>query len=78
MDNEVIWKFLKSLIPPFKIITQMIQLMIPCTKNFTKETLLGILEAIELDLNFFGELASVETAFNALNVKFGLRRNARA
>ena len=34
-DDEVIWKILKSLTPPFKIVAQMIQLMIPYTKNFT-------------------------------------------
>ena len=34
LDDEVIWKILKILTPPFKIITQMIQLMIPYTKNF--------------------------------------------
>ena len=50
LDDEVIWKILRSLTPPFKTIAQMIQLMIPCTENFTKETLLGRLEAIELDL----------------------------
>ena len=35
-DDEVIWKILKIMTPPFKTVTQMIQLMIPCTKNFTK------------------------------------------
>ena len=53
----------------------MIQLMIPCTKNFTKETLLGRLEVIELDLKYSRELALVEIAFIALNVKSGLTRN---
>ena len=50
LDEEVIWKILKILTPHFKKITQMIQLMIPYTKNFTKETLLGRLEAVKLDL----------------------------
>ena len=49
-DDEVIWKILKFLTPPFKTVAQMIQLMIPCTTNFTKETLLGRLEAIEFEL----------------------------
>ena len=50
LDDEVIWKILNSLTPPFKTVAQMIQLMIPCTENFTKETLLGKLEVAELDL----------------------------
>ena len=49
-DDEVIWKILKSLTPPFKTVAQMIHLMIPYTTNFTKETLLGRLEAAEFDL----------------------------
>ena len=53
----------------------MIQIMIPCTDNFTKETLLDRLEAVELDLKKSGELASVETTFSALNVKPSLARN---
>ena len=47
-NAELIWKILKSLTPPFKKITKMIQLMIPYTQNFTKETLLGRLEVTEL------------------------------
>ena len=50
LNDEVIWKILKSLTPPFKTIAQMIQLMIPCTENFTNETRLGRFEAEELDL----------------------------
>ena len=53
----------------------MIQLMIPYTKNFTKETLLGRLEAIEFDLKQLGELAKVEIAFSALSVRHNLARN---
>ena len=68
-------KILKSLTPPFKIVTQMIQLMIPCTRNPTKETLLGRLEVVELDLKQSRELASIEIAFSALNIKSGLTRN---
>ena len=44
-NDEVIWKILKSMTPPFKMVTQMIQLMITCTENFSKETLIGKLEA---------------------------------
>ena len=49
-DNEVIWKILKSLTPPFKPIVQMIQLLISCTKDSTKESLVGRLEPIENEL----------------------------
>ena len=49
-DDEVIWKILKILTPPFKKITQMIQLMIPCSENFTKETFLGRFKATHFDL----------------------------
>ena len=51
--------------------------MIPCTTNFTKETLLGRLEAIEFDLKQSGELEKVETAFSALNIKPSLVRNTK-
>ena len=40
LDDKVIWNILKILTPPFKTITQMIQLMIPYIENFTKETLI--------------------------------------
>ena len=49
-DDEVIWKILKTLTPPFKSIVQMIQLLISCTKDFTKEKLLRRLEAVENEL----------------------------
>ena len=45
-DDEVIWKILKSLTPPFESTIQMIHLLISCTKDFTKETYLGRLEEI--------------------------------
>ena len=51
--------------------------MIPCTKNFTKETLLGRLEFAEFDLKQFGELTKVETKFSAPNIKPGLARNTK-
>ena len=50
--------------------------MIPCTKNFTKETLLGRLEAAEFDLKQSGELAKV--TFSALNFRPGLARSTSA
>lgn len=52
--------------------------MIPCNENFTKETLLGRLEVVKLDLKYFGELALVEIAFSALNVKSSPTRNTSA
>ena len=45
--------------------------MIPCTEYFTKETLLGRLEVVELDPKQSVELASVEIAFSALTIKKG-------
>ena len=45
-DDVVIWKILKRLTPPFKIVVQMIHLLISYTKYFTKETLLGRLEVV--------------------------------
>ena len=77
-DDEVLWTILKIMTTPFKTITQMIQLMIPYTTNFTKETLLGRLEAAEFDLKQSGELAKVETTFSALSVKPSLAKNTRA
>ena len=52
--------------------------MIPCTKDFTKETLFGRLEAVELDLKQSREFDLVKIAFSALNVKSSSTRNARA
>ena len=52
--------------------------MIPCTKNFTKETFLGRLEAIEFDLKKYGKLAKVETTFSALSVRPCLERSTSA
>ena len=51
--------------------------MIPCTTNFTKETLLGRLKAIEFDLKQSRQLEKVETIFSALNIKPGLGRNTK-
>ena len=53
----------------------MIHLLIPYTIDFTKETFLGRLEAIEVDLEQFRELARVETTFSALNVRTNLTRS---
>ena len=46
-------------------------------KDFTKETLFGRLESTKEDLRQFGELARVEIAFSALNIRPNLTRNAR-
>ena len=39
----------------------------PCTKRFTRDTLLGRLEAVELSLRQHGELTIVETNFGAIS-----------
>ena len=52
--------------------------MLPCTKNFTKETLLGRLEAVELDLKQSRELTKVDTVFSALSVRPSLVRSKSA
>ena len=75
-EDEVVWKILKSLTPPFKQVAHMIQLLIPCTKDFTKEMLLGRLEVAEEDLRQSGDLTRVETTFCALIVLSNLSRNA--
>ena len=49
-DNEFLWKILKTLTLPFKSLVQMIQLLISCTKDFTKEKFLGRLEVVENEL----------------------------
>ena len=54
-DDEIIWKKLKTLTPPFKSAIQMIQLLISCTKDFTKEKLLGRLEVVENELRQSGD-----------------------
>ena len=64
--------------PPFKIVAQMIHLMMPCTTNFTKETLFGRLEATEFDLKQLEELDKVETTFSALIFRPSLVRNTSA
>ena len=77
-DEEFIWKILKTLTPPFKSAVQMIQLFISCTKEFTKETLLGRLEVVENELRQFGELTRTETTFNALSIRPNLSRSTSA
>ena len=67
-EDEVIWKILKTLTPPFKSIVQMIQLLISFTKYFTKETLLGRLEAIKNELRQSKKLTRIETTFSAFNI----------
>ena len=49
-EDEVVWKILKTLTLPFKQVAQMIQLLIPCTKEFTNEMFPRRLEAAEVDL----------------------------
>ena len=66
---------MKTLTPPFKLAVQMIQLLISCTKDFTKETLLGRLEAVENELRQSRELTRIETTFNALNIRPSLSRS---
>ena len=53
----------------------MIQLVIPWTKDFWKETFLLILEFLEEEMRQSGELARVETTFSALNVWPNLSRS---
>lgn len=54
----------------------MIKLLIRCIEKFTKETLLGRLEAAESSLRESRELTRVETYFSALNVFPCLSRSA--
>ena len=75
-EYEAIWKILKILTPPFKKVAQMIQLLIPCTKDFIKETLLGRLEFMKVDLRHSRDLARVKIAFNVLNIEPNLTRSA--
>ena len=46
--DEVIWKIFKTLSSPFMSVVHIIQLLISCTKDFTKETLFGRIEENEL------------------------------
>ena len=48
----------------------------PCTKDFTKETLLGRLESVEVNIRQSGDLAWVEIAFSTLNIWPNLTRSA--
>ena len=54
----------------------MIGQVIPCTKNFTREILLGILEAKKVSKMECGESSRVEITFSALNVHPYLSRSA--
>ena len=72
--DEVIWKTLKTLTPPFKLAIYMVQLLISCTKYFTKETLLGRFEVVENELRQSKELTKIETTFSALNIQPSLSR----
>ena len=46
----------------------MIEQVIPCTMNFTRETILGRLEVEEMNLRLSGDLPRMETIFSALSV----------
>ena len=56
----------------------MIQLLMSYTKYFTKETLLGRLEAVENELRQSGELTRTKTTFSALNIRPSLSRSTSA
>lgn len=55
----------------------MIEKVIPYTKNFSRETLLGRLEATKISLKQFGDLPRVETTFSAPSVWTTLSRSAK-
>ena len=48
----------------------------PCTKDFTKETLLGRSKLEKENLRQSGELARFKIAFSALNILLNLTRSA--
>ena len=77
-DDEIIWKILKTLTPPFKSAVQMIQLLMSCTKYFTKKSLLGRLEEVKNKLRQSKELTRIETTFSALNIQPNLSRSTSA
>ena len=56
----------------------MIQFLISCTKDFTKETLLGRLEAVENELRQSGELTRIEAAFISLNIQPSISKSTSA
>ena len=53
----------------------MIQLLISCTKYFTKETLLVRHKTIENELRQFKELTRTKITFSALNIEPSLSRS---
>lgn len=67
-EDVVVWNILNTLTPTFRQVAQMIQLLIPCTKEFTREMLLRRLEEVEVGLRQLGDLIRVDTTFSALNV----------
>ena len=52
-----------------------IEQVIPCTKKFSKETLLGRLEATKVNLKKNGDLPKIETTFNTLSMRPSLSRS---
>ena len=53
----------------------MIQLLISCTKDFTKETLLGRLEVVENELRQSRELTRTKIDFSTLSIQPNLSRS---
>ena len=49
-EDEVMWKIVKTLTPLFNQIAQLIWLVMPRTKDFTKENFLGRLESLEVEM----------------------------
>lgn len=58
-EDEIIWIILKTLTPKFKKTTPMVKQVIPYLKKFTKEALLGRLEAKRVSLNKTRDLPRV-------------------
>ena len=56
----------------------MIQLVQHYTKDFTKETFLGRIESIEIEMRHLGELTRVETTFSAMNTWSNMSRSTSA
>ena len=75
-EDEIVWKILKTLTPTYRQIAQMIKQVILLTKDFTRETLLGKLQSIEMSMRYSGVLSRVEISFSALSFQPMLTRSA--
>ena len=53
----------------------MIEQVIPCTEKFSKETLVGRLEAVEVNQKQNGDFLKIEIAFNTLSMRPSLSRS---